>query len=79
MYLAVDALDECEDDLPDLLGLIMETALEGNRLKWIVTSRNRVEIDESLALENPEAKLSLEVNSEAVSQAIEFYINHKVA
>ncbi len=79
MYLAVDALDECEDGLPDLLSLVRETALQENRLKWILTSRNRVDIDENLALENPGAKLSLEVNSEAVSQAIEAYIIHKVA
>lgn len=79
VYLAVDALDECEDGLPDLLSLVRETALQENRLKWILTSRNRFDIDENLALENPGAKLSLEVNSEAVSQAIEAYIIHKVA
>lgn len=79
VYLAVDALDECEDGLPDLLSLVRETALQENRLKWILTSRNRVDIDENLALEDPGAKLSLEVNSEAVSQAIENYIIHKVA
>ncbi|KAH6976720.1 hypothetical protein EDB80DRAFT_899880 [Ilyonectria destructans] len=68
VYLAVDALDECEDGLPDLLGLIRETSLQENSVKWI-----------SLALDNPEAKLSLEVNSEAVSRAIEVYIDHKVS
>lgn len=67
VYLAVDALDECEDGLPNLLGLIRDTVLQQNRLKWIVTSRNGVDIDEGPALENPGAKLSLEVNSEAVS------------
>lgn len=79
VFLAVDALDECEDGLPGLLGLIRETSLQENSLKWIVTSRNRVDIDKSLALDNPKAKLSLEVNSEAVSRAIEVYIDHKVS
>ena len=79
LYLAVDALDECEDGLPDLLNLVRETALQENRLKWILTSRNRVDIDENLAFENPGAKLSLEVNAEAVVRAIETYIIHKVA
>ncbi|VBB80706.1 Putative HET containing-domain vegetative incompatibility protein [Podospora comata] len=78
VYLAVDALDECEDGLPGLLGLIRDTVLQQNRLKWIVTSRNGVDIDEGPALENPGAKLSLELNSEAVSQAIKAYIEHKV-
>ncbi|KAH7175761.1 WD40-repeat-containing domain protein [Dactylonectria macrodidyma] len=67
------------DGLPDLLGLIRETCLQENSVKWIVTSRNRVDIDKSLALDNPTSKLSLEVNSEAVSQAIEVYIDHKVS
>lgn len=79
VYLAVDALDECEDGLLDLLDLVKETALQENRLRWILTSRNRVDIDENLALESPGAKLSLEVNSEAVSHAIENYTIHKVA
>jgi len=79
LYLAIDALDECEDGLPGLLNLVRETALEDNCLKWILTSRNRVDIEENLALENPGAKVSLEVNSEAVSRAIEAYIIHKVA
>ncbi|RYP06507.1 hypothetical protein DL765_009461 [Monosporascus sp. GIB2] len=72
VYLAVDALDECDDGRSDLLGLIRETSLQENRLKWIVTSRNQVRFDESLAL-------SLEVNSEAVLQAIKIYIEHKVS
>ena len=44
IYLAVDALDECEQGLPDLLGLIRETSLQETRLKWIVTSRNHVNV-----------------------------------
>jgi hypothetical protein len=79
LFLAVDALDECEDGLPDFLNLVRETTLQENRLKWILTSRNRVDINENLALENPGAKLSLEVNSEAVLQAIKTYIVYKVA
>jgi hypothetical protein len=75
LYLAVDTLDECEDGLQALLGLIGETSRRENRLKWIVTSRNSVDVD----LDDPEEKLSLEVNLEAVSQAIEVYIHHKVS
>lgn len=72
IYLAVDALDECEDGLPDLLSLIWESSLQNNRVKWIITSRNHVNVDDSLAL-------SLEVNSEAVKQAIEVYVEYKVS
>jgi len=79
IYLAVDALDECEDGLAGLLSLVKETALQENRLKWILTSRNRDDIDENLPLEDSGARLSLEVNSAAVSQAIKTYIIHKVS
>jgi hypothetical protein len=57
LFLAVDALDECEDGLSDFLNLVRETTLEENRLKWILTSRNRVDINENLALENPGAEV----------------------
>jgi hypothetical protein len=72
IYLAVDALDECEVGLQGLLDLIKETYLQESRLKWIVTSRNHVNVDESQAL-------SLEVNSESVLRSIEVYIEHKVS
>ncbi|KAK3346916.1 hypothetical protein B0T25DRAFT_553180 [Lasiosphaeria hispida] len=45
VYLAIDALDECEG-LPDLLSLVRETAVQENHLTWILTSRSRVDIDE---------------------------------
>ena len=71
VYLAIDALDECEDGLDHLLGLIRET-LENSRVKWIVTSRNQVNVNDSLAL-------SLEVDSENVELAIKHYIEFKVS
>lgn len=42
-YLIVDALDECETDLPQLLKLVVESILTFPRVKWIVSSRNSVE------------------------------------
>ncbi|CAI4211665.1 unnamed protein product [Parascedosporium putredinis] len=71
VYLVVDALDECETERDDLLQLIMDTSQQNSCLKWIVTSRNTVVIDETLTL-------SLEVNSEAVRNSIEIYIHHKI-
>jgi hypothetical protein len=44
-YLIIDALDECIGDLPQLLDLIVRTAVSA-RVKWIVSSRNWPEIEE---------------------------------
>lgn len=71
MYLAIDALDKCKDGLDHLLSIIRET-LENSRLKWIVTSRNQVNVNDSLVL-------SLEVDSEKVELAIKHYIEFKVS
>ncbi|KFA54466.1 hypothetical protein S40293_08007 [Stachybotrys chartarum IBT 40293] len=79
VYLAIDALDECQDGLLELLHLITATASSPeSHVKWIVTSRNRDDIEQNLKLDEPNAKLSLEVNKVAVSQAIKAYVEHKI-
>jgi hypothetical protein len=40
-YLIVDALDECETDLPQLLKLVVESTSKFPHVKWIVSSRNK--------------------------------------
>ncbi|KAK0724929.1 hypothetical protein B0H67DRAFT_569144 [Lasiosphaeris hirsuta] len=47
-YLVIDALDECVIDLQKLLGLIVQIS-SSTRVKWIVSSRNWVQIEEQLA------------------------------
>ncbi|KAL2802340.1 nucleoside phosphorylase domain-containing protein [Aspergillus granulosus] len=48
-YLVVDALDECEEGLPDLLKLIMKTTtIPSVRVKWLVSSRNKDDIEHIL-------------------------------
>ncbi|KAL4950089.1 WD40-repeat-containing domain protein [Aspergillus filifer] len=50
-YLIVDALDECETDLSDLLKLIARTKfMPAARVKWIVSSRNREDIEQELEI-----------------------------
>ncbi|CEL11925.1 hypothetical protein ASPCAL15019 [Aspergillus calidoustus] len=49
IYLLVDALDECETGLSDLLKLIARTKfISAAQVKWIVSSRNRDEIEQEL-------------------------------
>ncbi|KAI1068485.1 hypothetical protein LB507_004342 [Fusarium sp. FIESC RH6] len=72
-YLVVDALDECLDDLSYLPTLISSAI---PRVKWIVSSRNRCEIDEILGRTPAKLSLSLELNDTSVSQAVHYYVNY---
>ncbi|KAI0446743.1 beta transducin-like protein HET-D2Y [Xylaria telfairii] len=70
--LIIDALDECETDLSMLLDLIQTPS---SRVKWIVSSRNRPDIEEQLQVAR---RLSLELNSELISYAVHVYIQLRV-
>ncbi|KAF4333466.1 heterokaryon incompatibility protein het-E-1 [Fusarium beomiforme] len=73
MYLIVDALDECLEGLGSLLKLI---SCLTPRVKWIVSSRNRYEVEEYL---EPSSKigLSLELHEESVCQAVRYFIDYR--
>lgn len=77
-YLVIDALDECETDLTLLLRLVVQSTSTCPRVKWIVSSRNQPQIEAELRPNNAQ-RLSLELNAEHVSQAVELFINHKVS
>jgi hypothetical protein len=81
MYLIVDALDECESELPQLLDLIVRSASDSSpRVKWLVSSRPRLDIEQRLRLEKDRIELDLEKNvQDHVSYAVNAYINHKVS
>jgi NACHT domain len=74
-YIIIDALDECVTDLPKLLGFIVQSSLS-SRVKWIVSSRNWPNIEERL--KQAGQNLSLELNVNAVSRAVKFFIEYKV-
>ncbi|TVY85514.1 Vegetative incompatibility protein HET-E-1 [Lachnellula suecica] len=76
-HLIVDALDECVTELPRLLALIAETS-SLSRVKWILSSRNRIDIERELRLTESRKRLSLELkeNAEQVSRAVSAYIDH---
>jgi len=77
VYLVVDALDECELGLPQLLKLIVQTASASSQVKWLVSSRIRRDIQTGLRHKNI-VECSLELNPESVSEAVNAYIDHKV-
>ncbi|RYP02629.1 hypothetical protein DL764_005711 [Monosporascus ibericus] len=80
-YIVIDALDECEKELPQLLKFIAENSSASPCVKWIVSSRNRPEIEQQLKLDDSGMKLSLELtqNAEQVAHAVNAYIDFKIS
>ena len=79
--LIVDALDECITDLPKLLDLIIHTSSLSARIKWLLSSRNEIHIEQKLRSIDAQARLSLELkeNAEQVSRAVDVYIDDKLS
>ena len=75
VYLIIDALDECVVGLPQLLDLISSSS---PNIKWLVSSRNWPSIEERLEKAAGKTRLSLELNAESVSAAVNKYIDHQV-
>lgn len=78
VYMIVDALDECVVDLDKLLGFIQRSSSSSSGVKWLVSSRNWLNIAEQLEKIPTVARLSLELNSTSVATAVGIYIRHKV-
>ncbi|KAL2884564.1 Vegetative incompatibility protein HET-E-1 [Ceratocystis lukuohia] len=72
--LVVDALDECTVDR----NLLIDFITESSTTRWIVSSRNWPDIEESLNDAKQKVKIHLEINQDSVSAAVDSYINFKV-
>ena len=77
-YLIIDALDECVADLPKLLDFVVQKSSVSPRVKWIVSGRNRPDIEERLERVGHKVMLSLELNAESVSTAVSVFIQDRV-
>jgi hypothetical protein len=77
-HLIIDALDECVEGLPKLLDLIVKQSAATTPIKWIISSRNWPDIEKRLERARQSTKLSLELNAESVSKAVDTYIRHRV-
>ena len=79
VYLMVDALDECDSGLSQLLDAIAFSESESSsRVKWLVASRNRPDIEERLKSDGLRLKINLELNSFHISRAVNSFIDFKV-
>lgn len=77
-HLIIDALDEClMEGLPDLLSLIIQISEENPDIKWIISSRNELSIEEKLGNSTESISLCLELNDDSISAAVRGYIRHK--
>ncbi|KAH6652182.1 HET-R [Truncatella angustata] len=72
----IDALDECSDDLPKLINFIVQQSRKGNA-KWLVSSRNWLEIEDMLSPASQKVQLSLELNQDSITTAVKVYIRHE--
>ncbi|KAJ3454768.1 hypothetical protein MRS44_013368 [Fusarium solani] len=63
-YIVIDALDECETGLQQLLKLVVENT-SACRVKWIVSSRNKRDIEQQLKPSDSQTGLSLELKANA--------------
>ncbi|KAJ6263555.1 ATP-dependent RNA helicase DRS1 [Drechslerella dactyloides] len=65
IYFVVDGLDECNDN-QDLLHLIRETSLRSSKVKWLVSSRRDVKIDEIFSSLDRQVAILLESHNNEI-------------
>jgi NACHT domain len=82
VYLIVDALDECDQGLEDLIGLI-STSLISVKVKWLVSSRLEVDVVAKLKhldTRNLDALETLvELDAQSLEDPVNAYIKHKLS
>ncbi|KAL6821800.1 hypothetical protein J3E69DRAFT_339363 [Trichoderma sp. SZMC 28015] len=80
IVLVVDALDECETGSAKLLDF-MTTYASLPRVKWVVSSRNTLNIQQKLEafIQSGILSLELKANAETVSGAVDIYIEHRIS
>ena len=78
VYFMIDALDECDSKIDELLKwIISENPEVSPKIKWLMTSRNEPAFIERLGCGH-QLHTSLELNSSHVARAVASFIDHKV-
>lgn len=83
VYLIVDALDECDEGLGDLISLISTSLKRSKRVKWIVSSRPDIDVLGQLRGRGTEdlddIKNVLDLNTQDLKEPVSAYIQHKLS
>ncbi|KAL2137705.1 hypothetical protein VTI28DRAFT_8513 [Corynascus sepedonium] len=74
IYFVIDALDECEQGLVDLIKLIKSSLALSDKVKWLVSSRPTVELKTPYT-----ADALLELDTQKLKGPVNAYINHKLS
>lgn len=77
-YILIDALDECDANLKELLQFISLASHSAARVRWVLSSRNWPLIQDGLADTNHKLRLSLELNGDSIAAAVRSFIHCKV-
>lgn len=77
-YLIIDGLDECTIGLFLLLDLVVQKSSSHPHIKWVVSIRNWITIEEHLDAAPQNTRLQLDLNEKSVSEAVTLYIQRKV-
>lgn len=76
VYFMVDALDECDDEIHELLQRIIDKSFKlSAKVKWLTTSRNELAFKERLGHQR---HTSLELNSLQVTRSVADFIDYKI-
>ncbi|EPE03477.1 nacht and wd40 domain protein [Ophiostoma piceae UAMH 11346] len=73
-YFIIDAMDECAQDLPQLIDLIATSLTLSDKIKWLVSSRPTVPLDGSVA-----ARSLVELDSQKLKDPVSAYIRHQLS
>ncbi|KAJ5160560.1 uncharacterized protein N7482_007564 [Penicillium canariense] len=73
-FLLIDGLDVCQKDLQYLFYLVQQTLSQLPHVKWLISSRNDHNIARSASRIKPMTEISLELNDNRVSEAVESYL-----
>ncbi len=81
VYLAIDALDECDQTAPGrdkLIELISDSlALPNNKVRWLISGRP--EVDVVTKLKNPDISRIVQLDGESLKVPVKAYIKYKLA
>jgi hypothetical protein len=81
IYVIVDALDECkEEGIADFLRRVVRTGLSPrSKIKWLLISRPLDSAEKELLTRSDQELVSLELNSDHISQAVKTYVASRAA